>query len=86
MKPAATTELSTQTLAGKFSHLVCVSTGATTKELMHRLGHASPAAELVYQHAVSERDSEIARALGVMVTGDVAIAPEHLAARRAQRA
>jgi hypothetical protein len=53
---------------------------------MHRLGHASPAAALVYQHAVSERDSEIARALDVMVTGYETTAPEHLPARRAQTA
>ncbi len=42
---------------------LAASTGASTKELMHRLGHASPAAALGYQHAVSTRDSEIARAL-----------------------
>jgi integrase len=65
---------------------LAASTGATTKELMHRLGHASPAAALVYQHAVSERDSEIARALDVMVTGYETTAPEHLPARRAQTA
>jgi integrase len=65
---------------------LAASTGATTKELMHRLGHASPAAALVYQHAVSERDSEIARALDVMVTGDVKDAPERLPVRRAQSA
>jgi integrase len=65
---------------------LAASTGATTKELMHRLGHASPAAALVYQHAVSERDSEIARALDVMVTGDETTAPEPLPARRAQTA
>jgi hypothetical protein len=53
---------------------------------MHRLGHASPAAALVYQHAISERDSEIARALDVMVTGDVKDAPERLPVRRAQSA
>jgi len=65
---------------------LAASTGATTKELMHRLGHASPAAALVYQHAISERDSEIARALDVMVTGDVKDAPERLPVRRAQSA
>ncbi len=65
---------------------LAASTGATTKELMHRLGHASPAAALVYQHAVTERDHEIARALDVMVTGDVKDAPEHLPVRRAQSA
>jgi hypothetical protein len=65
---------------------LAASTGATTKELMHRLGHASPAAALVYQHAVSERDSEIARALDAMVTGDVTSLPERRRARRTQRA
>lgn len=34
--------------------------GATVKEAMHRLGHSSPAAALRYQHAVDERDEEIA--------------------------
>jgi len=31
-------------------------TGASTKELMARLGHASPRAALIYQHAGAERD------------------------------
>lgn len=39
---------------------LAASTGATTKELMHRLGHASPAAALRYQHATSKRDEAIA--------------------------
>ena len=30
--------------------------GATTKELMARLGHSSPDAALRYQHATAERD------------------------------
>lgn len=54
---------------------LAASTGASTKELMHRLGHSSPAAALVYQHAASERDSEIARALDAMVTGSVSPLP-----------
>ncbi len=29
---------------------------------MRRLGHSSPAAALVYQHAADDRDAEIARA------------------------
>ena len=67
---------------------LAASTGATTKELMHRLGHASSAAALVYQHAVSERDGEIARALDAMVTGNAtsALVPAQPAARRAQSA
>jgi hypothetical protein len=34
--------------------------GVTTKELMGRLGHASPRAALIYQHATAERDRQIA--------------------------
>jgi len=42
-------------------------TGATTKELMARLGHASPQAAMIYQHAASDRDRSIAEGLAVMV-------------------
>ncbi len=42
-------------------------TGATTKELMRRLGHSSPAAALLYQHAADDRDAEIAQALDAML-------------------
>lgn len=34
--------------------------GITTKELMARIGHASPRAALIYQHATAERDREVA--------------------------
>lgn len=34
--------------------------GITTKELMARIGHASPRAALIYQHATESRDREIA--------------------------
>lgn len=51
---------------------LAAATGATTKELMRRLGHASPAAALIYQHAADERDSEIARALDALAGGDLA--------------
>ncbi|WP_233492507.1 tyrosine recombinase XerC [Blastococcus sp. TF02A-30] len=37
--------------------------GATTKELMHRLGHASPAAALRYQRAEQDRDAALAAAM-----------------------
>ncbi|MBJ7450849.1 MAG: site-specific integrase [Blastococcus sp.] len=37
--------------------------GATTRELMHRLGHASPAAALRYQRAEQERDAALAAAM-----------------------
>ena len=39
------------------------STGATTKELMRRGGHSSPAAALRYQHATDDRDEVLAAAL-----------------------
>jgi integrase len=34
--------------------------GVTTKELMSRIGHSSPRAALIYQHATAERDQAIA--------------------------
>ena len=37
--------------------------GATIKEAMARLGHASPVAALRYQHAIHERDDDIASAV-----------------------
>jgi integrase len=37
--------------------------GATTKELMARMGHSSPRAALIYQHATAERDAAVAAAL-----------------------
>lgn len=39
---------------------MAAATGASTKELMHRLGHASPRAALRYQHATAKRDEAIA--------------------------
>lgn len=42
---------------------LAATTGATTRELMARMGHASPRAALIYQHATQERDQAIAHAL-----------------------
>jgi len=42
---------------------LAASTGATLKDLMKRLGHASAAAAQRYMHAVDGRDAEIASAL-----------------------
>jgi len=39
---------------------MAAATGASTKELMHRLGHANPRAALRYQHATAKRDEAIA--------------------------
>lgn len=54
---------------------LAAASGASTAELMHRLGHASPAAALIYQHATTHRDAEIARALDALVTADIRHSP-----------
>jgi hypothetical protein len=42
-------------------------TGASTKELMARLGQSRPRAALIYQHAAKDRDREIAAALNGLI-------------------
>jgi len=42
---------------------LAAQTGATTKELMARLGHSTPGAAMIYQHAAQERDELLARGL-----------------------
>ncbi|NNN22658.1 MAG: tyrosine-type recombinase/integrase, partial [Acidimicrobiales bacterium] len=42
------------------------NTGASTKELMARMGHSSSAAAIRYQHASSDRDRVIAQALSAL--------------------
>ena len=44
--------------------------GATTTEAMARLGHASPVAALRYQHAVAERDRQIASVVDSLIRGE----------------
>jgi len=46
---------------------LAASTSVGTKELMHRLGHASPRAALLYQHATVERDTAIANAMSDLI-------------------
>ena len=41
--------------------------GATTKELMARLGHSSTRAAMIYQHAPRDRDKSIAASLGKLL-------------------
>ncbi|HVX68656.1 MAG TPA: tyrosine-type recombinase/integrase [Mycobacteriales bacterium] len=41
--------------------------GATTRELMHRIGHSSFRAALIYQHATEDRDHAIAEAMSRLV-------------------
>jgi integrase len=48
---------------------LAASTGASTKELMSRMGHASTRAAILYQHATRERENAIAQALDAMLVG-----------------
>lgn len=48
---------------------LAAATGASTRELMARMGHASMRAAVLYQHATEERDAEIAQKLSDMATG-----------------
>jgi integrase len=45
------------------SNTWAAATGASTRELMARMGHASPTAALGYQHATADRDRVLADAL-----------------------
>jgi integrase len=47
---------------------LAAATGASTKELMSRMGHSSSRAALHYQHATSERELAIAHRLSEMVS------------------
>lgn len=53
------------------NHLAAAS-GASTKELMTRMGHASMRAALIYQHATVDRDKAIAESLDRLMKGGVA--------------
>ena len=44
---------------------LAAQSGATLKDTMARLGHSTPRAALIYQHAASDRDEAIAKALEV---------------------
>lgn len=50
--------------------VLAASTGATIAELMARLGHSTPAAAMIYQHAARGRDREIAAALSRIAEGE----------------
>ncbi|MFB7397494.1 tyrosine-type recombinase/integrase [Streptomyces sp. NPDC056191] len=43
------------------------SAGASTRELMTRMGHSTSRAALIYQHMTSDRDQHIAGKLGEMI-------------------
>jgi integrase len=49
------------------ANTLTAASGASTRELMHRMGHVSAAAALRYQHATRDRDAAIAAALGALI-------------------
>lgn len=49
--------------------VLAAQSGATTAELMSRLGHSTPAMALQYQHVAAGRDAEIAERLSKLATG-----------------
>ncbi len=49
---------------------LAANSGATIRELMHRMGHGSMRAALVSQHATTDRDRSIAEALSALVDLD----------------
>jgi integrase len=54
-----------------FSLTMVAATGATTKELMRRGGHSTPAAVLRYQHATEDRDKAVAEAMSEHLQANV---------------
>jgi integrase len=46
------------------AHTLAAQNGATTRELMYRMGQSSTAAAMRYQHATRERDEKLAETLG----------------------
>jgi integrase len=48
------------------SATLAATTGASTRELMARMGHSSPRAALIYQHATTDRDRAVAKAMSAL--------------------
>jgi integrase len=46
---------------------LAAATGASLRDLMHRMGHASTRAAVIYQHATEQRDREIAAGLSAQI-------------------
>lgn len=46
---------------------LAAATGASTTEVMARLGHSTPRAALIYQHATAERDHQIAAGIDAIL-------------------
>jgi len=54
------------------SATLAATTGATTRELMARMGHSSPRAALIYQHAAVDRDRAVAVAMSALASSQTA--------------
>jgi hypothetical protein len=63
---------------------LAAAAGASTRELMHRMGHGSTRAALIHQHATGERDRAIADRLSVLVESTGA-SPDGVTRRRHHR-
>jgi hypothetical protein len=55
---------------------MALAAGANTRELMERMGHASPAVALHYQHVMAGRDQAIAAALDELVQAAANLPPQ----------
>ncbi len=55
---------------------MALAAGANTRELMERMGHASPAVALRYQHVMAGRDQAIAAALDELVEAAANLPPQ----------
>jgi hypothetical protein len=61
-------------------------TGATLNEIMSRIGHSSTRAAMIYQHATSKRDHDLAQALDALIrTAREAARPVETAGRALTR-
>ncbi len=59
---------------------LAAQTGATTKEIMARMGRASSRAAMIYQHVSDERDRRLAQGRAEMIAEE-GISPSGLRAR-----
>src|SRR5206468_11192091 len=64
---------------------LAIAAGASTRELMARMGHASSAAALRYQHVMAGRDAAIAAALDELVQAASTLAEDPVATRSGTR-
>jgi integrase len=64
------------------ANTLTAATGASTRDLMHRMGHASAQAPLRYQHATRRRDTEIAKSLGELIEAASGFSPRRFSPRR----